>query len=297
MPRPDVAISRRLALREFVLFLSKKMQLRRYLGWTRSGRKIRMKVIRGSAGVTSPPKIHSSLPRRPGMARMGAAVPPLHAAVSGRAASTRKLPVSRHARILTRVALTLLAFLASALVITDTLLDLYAARELHLGQALEQADATAALIAQRLDDLSGAAPNLSKPPGDANSSNEPAIANARTLNVQALLTASLPFHASTNDTLVGVSDRSGQVVASLGLQPRSHRSRILSGASMSPRRPHGRRPLRHARRCRFHRRRCATSPRRWARSPSLRRPRAFSRSGARMPSSSLASRRSAPASS
>jgi signal transduction histidine kinase len=152
------------------------------------------------------------------MARMDAAVPPLHAAVSGRAASTRKLPVSRHARILTRVALTLLAFLASALVITETLLDLYAARELHLGQALEQADATAALIAQRLDDLSGAAPNLSKPPGDANSSNEPAIANARTLNVQALLAASLPFHASPNEMLVGVSDRSGQVVASLGLQ-------------------------------------------------------------------------------
>ncbi len=152
------------------------------------------------------------------MARMDAAVPPLHAAVSGRAASTRKLPVSRHARILTRVALTLLALLGFALVIAETLLDLYAARELHIGQALEQADATAALIAQRLDDLSGAAPILSKPPGDANSSNEPAIANAQRLNVQGLLATALPFHSSPNEMLVGVTDRSGQVVASLGLQ-------------------------------------------------------------------------------
>ncbi len=152
------------------------------------------------------------------MARMDAAVPPLHAAVSGRAASTRKLPVSRQARILTRVALTLLAFLAFALVIAETLLDLYAARELHIGQALEQADATAALIAQRLDDLSGSAPILSKPSGDASPSNEPAIANAQRLNVQGLLAAALPFHASPNEMLVGVTDRSGQVVASLGLQ-------------------------------------------------------------------------------
>jgi signal transduction histidine kinase len=153
------------------------------------------------------------------MARMDAAVPPLHAAVSGRAVSTRKLPVSRQARILTRVALTLLALLAFALVIAETLLDLYAARELHIGQALEQADATAALIAQRLDDLSGGSPPiLSKPSGDASPLNEPAIANAQRLNVQGLLATALPFHSSPNEMLVGVTDRSGQVVASLGLQ-------------------------------------------------------------------------------
>ncbi len=145
------------------------------------------------------------------MARMDAAVPPLHAAVSGRGASTRKLPVSRHARLLTRVALMLLALLAIAIVTTETLLDLYAARDLHLGQALEQADATAALIAQRLDTLAASPTSMPKPSGDADLANEPALANA-----QRVLAAALPFHATPSEMLVGVTDRSGQVVASLG---------------------------------------------------------------------------------
>ncbi|MBV8768389.1 MAG: hypothetical protein JO094_05775, partial [Hyphomicrobiales bacterium] len=67
------------------------------------------------------------------MARMDAAVPPLHAAVSGRVASTRKAIVSRNARLITRLALMLVALLALAFLIAQTLLDLYAARELHLG--------------------------------------------------------------------------------------------------------------------------------------------------------------------
>ncbi|MBV9590249.1 MAG: HAMP domain-containing histidine kinase [Hyphomicrobiales bacterium] len=154
------------------------------------------------------------------MARMDAAVPPLHAAVSGRAASTRKAIVSRNARLITRLALMLVALLALAFLIAQTLLDLYAARELHLGQALEHADATAALIAQRLDDLagsSGSSGSSPKPP-DLGSSNEPGPANA-----QRLLAAALPFHAPPSEMLVGVTDRSGQVVASLGF-PREIRS-------------------------------------------------------------------------
>ena len=147
------------------------------------------------------------------MARMDAAVPPLHAAVSGRAASTRNLPVSLQTRLLTRVALMLLVLFAIALVAAQTILDLYAARELHIGQALEQADATAALIAQRLDSFSVSPASLPKVASDANSSKEPALANA-----QRLLTAALPFHAPPSEMLVGVTDRSGQVVASLGFQ-------------------------------------------------------------------------------
>jgi signal transduction histidine kinase len=123
-----------------------------------------------------------------------------------------------HARLFTRVALALLVLLTIAFAIAETLLDLYAARELHLGQALEQADATAALIAQRLDDLSGSAATLSRLSGAANPSNEPPLANAQRLNAQGLLAAALPSHAPRSEMLVGVTDRSGQVVASLGLQ-------------------------------------------------------------------------------
>jgi signal transduction histidine kinase len=146
------------------------------------------------------------------MARMDAAVPPLHAAVSGRAASTRKLSLSMQ-RLLTRVALMLLAVVAIAFVTTETFVDLYAARELHLGQALEQADTTAALIAQRLDSLSATPASLPKLSGEASPSHEPALANA-----QRLLAAALPFHATPSEMLVGVTDRSGQVVASLGFR-------------------------------------------------------------------------------
>ena len=147
------------------------------------------------------------------MARMDAAVPPLHAAVSGRAASTRTLPISLPSRFLIRAALAFMMLLALTLASAQTLLDLYAARELHLGQALEQADATASLIAQRLDNSSVSAATLPKLAADANSSKEPALANA-----QRLLTAALPFHAPPSEMLVGVTDRSGQIVASLGFQ-------------------------------------------------------------------------------
>ncbi|MBV8764611.1 MAG: HAMP domain-containing histidine kinase [Hyphomicrobiales bacterium] len=147
------------------------------------------------------------------MARMDAAVPPLHAAVSGRAASTRTLPISLPSRFLMRAALAFMVLLALTLASAQTLLDLYAARELHLGQALEQADATASLIAQRLDNSSVSAATLPKLAGDANSAKEPALANA-----QRLLTAALPFHAPPSEMLVGVTDRSGQIVASLGFQ-------------------------------------------------------------------------------
>ncbi|MBW0005739.1 MAG: HAMP domain-containing histidine kinase [Hyphomicrobiales bacterium] len=147
------------------------------------------------------------------MARMDAAVPPLHAAVSGRAASTRTLPISLPSRFLMRAALAFMVLLALTLASAQTLLDLYAARELHLGQALEQADATASLIAQRLDNSSVSAATLPKLAGDANSAKEPALANA-----QRLLTAALPFHVPPSEMLVGVTDRSGQIVASLGFQ-------------------------------------------------------------------------------
>ncbi len=147
------------------------------------------------------------------MARMDAAVPPLHAGVSGRAASNGNLRVSRHARILTRLALALLSLLAFALVIANTLIDLYAARELHLGQALEQAEATASLIAERLDNFAGSAAALPKP------SNEPIASNeAKLTDAQKLLAAAIPFHSPPSDLLVGVTDRSGHVIASVGFQ-------------------------------------------------------------------------------
>ena len=147
------------------------------------------------------------------MARMDAAVPPLHAGVSGRAASNVNLRVSRHARILTRLALALLSLLAFALVIANTLIDLYAARELHLGQALEQAEATASLIAERLDSFAGSAAALPK------LSNEPIASNeAKLTDAQKLLAAAIPFHSPPGDLLVGVTDRSGHVIASVGFQ-------------------------------------------------------------------------------
>ncbi|MBV8963027.1 MAG: HAMP domain-containing histidine kinase [Hyphomicrobiales bacterium] len=152
------------------------------------------------------------------MARMDAAVPPLHAAVSGRAASTRRPTVLWRARMRTRLALTLVALLAFAFVTAETLLDLYAARELHLGQALEHADATAALIAQRLDSLTGSSGATGSLPklSDVSRSNEATSADTQRPNVQGLLAAALPFHATPSEMLVGVTDRSGQVVASLG---------------------------------------------------------------------------------
>ena len=185
------------------------------------------------------------------MARMDAAVPPLHAGVSGRAASNGNLRVSRHARILTRLALALLSLLAFALVIANTLIDLYAARELHLGQALEQAEATASLIAERLDNFAGSAAALPKP------SNEPIASNeAKLTDAQKLLAAAIPFHSPPSDLLVGVTDRSGHVIASVGFQREIRSIGDLVGREHVAE-AH---PLRcgadgHARRRRFHRRR------------------------------------------
>jgi signal transduction histidine kinase len=138
------------------------------------------------------------------MARFDAAVPPMHASASVEAASTGKLSLSRPGRILTRIALILLSLLAAALVIAETLADLYATRELHLAQALEQADAAASLIAERLDDLISA-PALSTKLSD----------EQRSSDAQGLLATALPSH-SPSGMLVGVTDHSGQIVASVG---------------------------------------------------------------------------------
>ena len=204
------------------------------------------------------------------MARMDAAVPPLHAGVSGRAASNGNLRVSRHARILTRLALALLSLLAFALVIANTLIDLYAARELHLGQALEQAEATASLIAERLDNFAGSAAALPKP------SNEPIASNeAKLTDAQKLLAAAIPFHSPPSDLLVGVTDRSGHVIASVGFQReirsigdlvgREHVAEANRSGAARMVTPDG---------VDFHRRRSAISPSLSASSPSWRRLRA-----------------------
>ena len=222
------------------------------------------------------------------MARLDAAVPPLHAGVSGRAASNGNLRVSRHARILTRLALALLSLLAFALVIANTLIDLYAARELHLGQALEQAEATASLIAERLDNFAGSAAALPKP------SNEPIASNeAKLTDAQKLLAAAIPFHSPPSDLLVGVTDRSGHVIASVGFQREIRSIGDLVGREhVAEANRSGAGADGHARRRRCRSSPSAISPSLSASSPSWRRLRARWGCGASMRISSLASPRS-----
>ncbi|MFI5015095.1 MAG: sensor histidine kinase [Hyphomicrobiales bacterium] len=140
------------------------------------------------------------------MARFDAAVPPLHASVSGRAASSRRARIVRQGRVLTLIVLALLSTLAAVLVIAETLVSLYAAREQHLAQSLERTDATASLIAERLDHLAAARPSQPRQDGQ------------RASDAQRLLAAALPLRSEPGDMLVGVTDHTGQVVASVGFR-------------------------------------------------------------------------------
>ena len=139
------------------------------------------------------------------MARFDAAVPPLHASARRDLSGTGRIRSLRYRRLLTPIAFALLALIAALSLIIETLSSLYAARDQHLRQALEQTDAMASLIAERIDHPTSVAisAELSTDAGS------PA-------NAQKLLAAALPLYAQASETLVGVTDRSGQVVASLG---------------------------------------------------------------------------------
>jgi signal transduction histidine kinase len=133
------------------------------------------------------------------MARTDATVAPLRAALT-RPATTRKWVRAFLTRsLLTRIALVLLAALAVTLVVSDTLFGLLAVREQHMAWSLDQADTKASLLAERLNRQ---------------------IANSEKIHVpsdaQKLLSAAFPFNLQPKDVLVGVSDRSGHIVASLG---------------------------------------------------------------------------------
>jgi signal transduction histidine kinase len=100
-----------------------------------------------------------------------------------------------------QLALILLSGLVAALVVAETLVNLYSAREQHLAQSLEQSDAVASLIAERLDRM---------------------VATARLVNdtsdAQKLLATALPLRSRASEMMIGVTDHSGQLVASIGFK-------------------------------------------------------------------------------
>ncbi|SDR56196.1 Signal transduction histidine kinase [Rhizobiales bacterium GAS191] len=136
------------------------------------------------------------------MARFDAAVPPMHASVSGQATRSGKAREFRHGRVLMQLMLVLLSGLVAALVIAETLVNLYSAREQHLAQSLEQSDAVASLIAERLDHMVATA----------------RLANDSASDPQKLLAAALPLRSPGSDMLIGVTDHAGQMVASIGFR-------------------------------------------------------------------------------
>jgi signal transduction histidine kinase len=143
------------------------------------------------------------------LARFDAAVPPLHASAPGDPTRTRWARFLRPGRLLTPIALTLLSICAALLLIAETLASLYAARDQHLRQALEQTDAMASLIAERLDRQGGTAS-----PARTLSDGE------RLSDVQKLLAATVPLSFQAGEMLVGVTDHSGHMVASFGFRRR-----------------------------------------------------------------------------
>src|SRR6516162_392245 len=146
------------------------------------------------------------------MARFDAAVPPMHASVSGQARRSRKSVEFRHGRMLMQLVLILLSGLVATLAIAEILVNLYATREEHLAQSLEQSDAVASLIAERLDRLVTTA-RLANDTSDA----------------QKLLAAALPRRPTGNDMFIGVTDHTGQVVASIGFRRQISRLDDLIG--------------------------------------------------------------------
>ena len=146
------------------------------------------------------------------MARFDAAVPPMHASVSGQAGHSRKSVEFRHGRMLMQLVLILLSGLVATLAIAEILVNLYATREEHLAQSLEQSDAVASLIAERLDRLVTTA-RLANDTSDA----------------QKLLAAALPRRPTGNDMFIGVTDHTGQVVASIGFRRQISRLDDLIG--------------------------------------------------------------------
>jgi signal transduction histidine kinase len=132
------------------------------------------------------------------MARIDATVAPLRAARAGQAASWKWVRALVSRRLLTRIFLALLVALVVVLVVSGTLVELLAARQQHIALSLDQADIKSSLLAERLN-RQIVAENV-RIPSDA----------------QRLLSAAFPFNLQPKDVLVGVSDRSGHIVASLG---------------------------------------------------------------------------------
>jgi signal transduction histidine kinase len=154
------------------------------------------------------------------LARFDAAVPPMHASIQRETRWTGRVRTFRDGRLLTSVAIGILVLIAVLLLAEETLTSLDAARDQHLRQAVEQADTMVSLLAERLNRTSATAfpaPEVSD--------------KLKLVNAQKLLAAALPLNAQTGEMLVGVSDHSGQVVASLGFTRQIHSISDLVGSN------------------------------------------------------------------
>jgi signal transduction histidine kinase len=125
----------------------------------------------------------------------------------------------RDGRHLIPLAIGLPVLIALLLLAGETLTSLYAAREQHLRQALEHTDAVASLLAERLNRQAGTALVAAD-----------TVKQHWSLNAQKLLSDALPATAQVNSMLVGVSDPSGQLIASLGfVRPINSLSDLVGG--------------------------------------------------------------------
>jgi signal transduction histidine kinase len=135
------------------------------------------------------------------MTRTGAAIARWRVAASAQAERARQPLALRHKRLIGEIALALLATIAVILLSVNTILRLIEVRDQHLALSLEKMDATASLVAERLNARMAAR-----------------ASDADVGKAQRLLVEAMPSQNQPSATLIGLTDRSGRIVASFGLR-------------------------------------------------------------------------------